>query len=176
MKEMSFRLRFRPEEIPALAARFPAPSKLEQTIEQSLAPTFRKRGYLTRADLHHLCKWKSPRKADHAKANDAIYVEEITRIALAATNEQVKIEVLTLMAGVEWPVASVILHFAAPTAYPILDFRVLWSLSTDVPKQYDFPFWWEYVCHCRQTAKDNRVSIRTLDKALWQYSKENQSK
>lgn len=82
---------------------------------------------------------------------------------------------LTLLSGVQWPTASVILHFCAAEPYPILDFRALWSLSEDVPPSgYTFPFWWSYCEATRCLAAKARVSMRVLDRALWQYSKENQ--
>jgi hypothetical protein len=58
--------------------------------------------------------------------------------------------------------------------YPILDFRALWSVSLDTPKQYSFDFWWPYVEFCRGVAGSAGVDLRTLDRALWQYSHENQ--
>ena len=70
--------------------------------------------------------------------------------------------------------ASVILHFFHPEPYPILDYRALWSLSIDEPSYYKYNFWWEYVRICRDLAEANAVDMRTLDKAMWQYSKENQ--
>ncbi|HQL94014.1 MAG TPA: hypothetical protein PL005_05005, partial [Candidatus Hydrogenedentes bacterium] len=83
----------------------------------------------------------------------------------------------TLLAGVSWPTASVFLHFAFPEKYPILDFRALWSLNIDPPpKQYTFPFWKEYADFCRNLSGEAGVSLRTLDKALWMYSKRYQGK
>jgi hypothetical protein len=38
----------------------------------------------------------------------------------------------------------------------------------------DFAFWWSYVNRCRDLADQARVDMRTLDRALWQYSRENQ--
>ena len=58
--------------------------------------------------------------------------------------------------------------------YPILDYRALWSLSLKLPKCYSFEFWWAYVEYCRELSSRNGVDMRTLDKALWQYSKEKQ--
>jgi hypothetical protein len=85
-----------------------------------------------------------------------------------------RIEVLTLLAGVSWPTASVILHFFHREQYPILDVRALWSLQCDPPGEYDIPFWESYTSSCRSLAQKAGVSMRTLDRALWQYSKENQ--
>lgn len=85
-----------------------------------------------------------------------------------------RIEALNLLDGVAWPTASVILHLFHSDPYPILDYRALWSLSLEQPTQYNFPFWWGYVEFCRGIAESANVDMRTLDKALWQYSKENQ--
>jgi hypothetical protein len=66
------------------------------------------------------------------------------------------------------------LHFGHTDQYPILDYRALWSLAVDPPPPYSFSIWWRYVEFCRTLAKKCDVSVRTLDKALWQYSNENQ--
>ena len=58
--------------------------------------------------------------------------------------------------------------------YPIIDYRALWSLGVTDPPPYTFDFWWAYTEHCRALAKKYRASMRVLDRALWQYSKENQ--
>jgi hypothetical protein len=105
-------------------------------------------------------------------ANQPSFVEEVTRVALASTTSpRLAIEVLTILEGVSWPTASVFLHFCHPEPYPIMDFRALWSLSADVPAQYGFAFWEEYSGFIRAMASESRVDMRTLDRALWQYSK-----
>jgi hypothetical protein len=82
---------------------------------------------------------------------------------------------------VSYPTASVILHFFHRDVYPILDFRALWSMGFDQPPQYTFEFWWEYVEATRNLlARAHRtlpsLSMRELDRALWQYSKERQGR
>ena len=81
---------------------------------------------------------------------------------------------LTLLDGVRWPTASVVLHFFHKDRYPIVDFRAPWSMSMDVPNQYSFDFWWKYAGYCRVMADRAHLDMRQLDQALWQYSKENQ--
>jgi hypothetical protein len=76
---------------------------------------------------------------------------------------------------VQWPTASVILHFFHRDPYPIIDFRALWTVSMEVPGQYNFEFWWQYVVFCRDLATKSSLNMRMLDLALWQYSKENQA-
>jgi hypothetical protein len=55
--------------------------------------------------------------------------------------------------------------------YPILDVRALWSAGLDATPSYGFDFWMEYTEFLRGVATHAGVSMRTLDKALWQYSK-----
>jgi len=76
--------------------------------------------------------------------------------------------------GVDWPTASVLLHFCDRQPYPVLDFRALWSLRISTPPTYTFEFWWAYVICTRQLADAAGESMRTVDRALWQYSKERQ--
>jgi hypothetical protein len=53
--------------------------------------------------------------------------------------------------------------------------RALWSLGFETPPSYySFEFWQRYVAHCRELATTAGVDMRTLDRALWQYSAEHQ--
>jgi len=169
---MNPRLRFPETEFSFFASRYQY-SRQEPTV-LGLRETVIKRGYLTKDDLKIVAQWKAPRSAGHVEENTEDYVKEITSFALAAKTERARIEVLTTLNGVRWPTASVILHFFHTDAYPIMDFRALWSISLDVPPQYSFDFWWQYVEYCRTLSQKNCLDMRTLDRALWQYSKENQ--
>ena len=166
-----FKLRFSPDEIPHYASEYTF--KVEDELMQATKEAG-KRGHLTLAELLKICRWKSPRSAGHVKRNTEAYVDEITRFALNTENERARIESLTLLDGVSWPTASVILHLGHSSPYPILDFRALWTLSVEVPSSYNFSFWWHYVEFCRALAQRYDVDMRTLDRALWQYSKERQ--
>lgn len=143
-------------------------------FEEEIGPSAQKRGYMTKPEFLQMCEWKSPRIKSRCNNNSPEFIKEITRTSFSTQHEQFRIQVLTLLFGVGWPVASVILHFCSRSQYPILDFRALWSLKVEQPKSYDFPFWLSYTEHCRALAKRNNVSMRTLDRALWQYSKEKQ--
>ena len=101
------------------------------------------------------------------------YVSELTEFSFKTNSERARIESLTILDGVSWLTASVILHLYHSDPYPILDYRALWSVSLEIPGQYTFGFWWPYVKFCRSLAISAKVDMRTLDKALWQFSKEN---
>jgi hypothetical protein len=132
-------------------------------------------GYYDKDSFLKLVAWKSPRVLPRAGNNPEEFVREVTRHAISSRDERFRIEVLTLLEGVAWPVASVLLHFAFPNEYPILDFRALWSLGIDPKPRYNAHFWIEYTLFCRGLTNAWDVDMRTLDKALWQYSKVRQS-
>lgn len=168
----NFRLRMPEGELPFWAGRYSYPG--EEEIEKRVAPTARARGYLLRDEFLELCRWKTPRSQPRCAENGEDYVREISRIALAATNEELKIRVLLLLAGVSWPTASVILHFCDRGPYPILDVRALWSVGVRRVPKYTFSLWWGYTCFIREISDRTGLSMRAIDRALWQYSKERQ--
>lgn len=145
-------------------------------VEKELINWFSSHRYLNRQNFLKLCMWKSPRPKKHYedKLNSDSRIGEITKLAIGSKDEYLKITVLQLLKGVSWPVASVILHFAEPDKYTIMDFRAIWSLGMQQPKIYDFDFWENYTETVRSIAKNAKVTLRNLDKALWVYSKLNQ--
>jgi hypothetical protein len=168
----SFKLRIPETDLPSWAQHYAYPG--EADIENTLAPAARARGYLERDEFLALCRWKTPRSQSRCAANDARFLQEVTGVALSTKHEELKISVLLLLRGVSWPTASVILHFCDTGKYPVLDYRALWSLRCRPPAQYSFPFWWEYTSFMRELHERTGLSMRTLDRALWQYSKERQ--
>ncbi len=174
MRLPDFAPRFRLRRVQELAKKFVEESGDDAKVERAGAKAA-KRGYLTRAELLAFVRWKANGRSDHhAAKNDEPYVKAVSAAALRSSSERFRIEALTLLDGVDWPTASTVLHFVFPNRYPILDFRVLWSLRTDVPNQYSFPFWAKYVARSRELAARVNVNMRTLDRALWQYSTDHQ--
>ncbi len=168
---MKFKLRFPRSAIEKWAGQYSDPVDAE--IENVVAPAARRQGFLTREQFLAIAEWKTARSRSRCLENDDAYVREVTRAALSSKDERFKIEVLRLLDGVDWPTASVILHFCDRGRYPILDVRALWSLGVAAPR-VGFRLWMEYTEFLRGVARDAEVSMRTLDRALWQYSKENQ--
>ena len=166
-----FRLRFDTRDLDYWAKRYSA--SYDHEVEE-VTPRVWREGCLRRPDFLTLCRWKSPRTAKLCAENPEEFIKAVTQAALSTTDERLKIEVLTLLHGVGWPAASVILHFGAKAPYPILDVRALWSLGIEQVPRYEFHLWWSYTLHCRELAERCAVSMRTLDRALWQFSKENQ--
>jgi hypothetical protein len=167
----TFALRFPESSVRFLAARYSYPA--ESLIVDEIGPTVRRRGWYTRGEFLETARWKSPRIASRAAQNPADAIVEITRAALSADAEELRIWAPQALAFVGWPVASVLLHFGHRDRYPILDFRALESLGVPKPTVYSMPFWLAYLATTRQLATNLGVDMRTLDRALWQWSKEN---
>jgi hypothetical protein len=136
-----------------------------------------KQDYLTLDDFKRIGRWKSKRPTKHYISNSEDLVREVSRIGFTTANEELKIGIFTLLKGCSYPVASVILHFKFPDLYPIIDFRALWSLrGIEPPSTYNYDLWQGYVDEIRAKSKKFKVTIRTLDKALWMYSEKYQGK
>jgi hypothetical protein len=164
-----FKLQFPAREIGALAARF---GYQDESRLLAVGAAVRARGYYTRGEFIEICAWKTPRSRPRVAANSRYTVTTRTRRALAGTDESARIGPLLELQGVGVPTASTLLYVAFPENYPILDVRALESLGLKPRSQYPVSFWLEYLDACRQLARRNGVSIRTLDMALWQHSKE----
>jgi hypothetical protein len=165
----TFKLRFPAKEIEPLASRFGYPDEARLL---ALGAAARARGHYTRKEFVEVCAWKTPRSRPKVASNSAAAVSRATGRALAVADEATRMSALLELAGVGVPTASVLLYFAFPEAYPILDVRALESLGVKPRSQYPVSFWLEYLSACRELARRHGVSIRTLDKALWQHSKE----
>lgn len=132
------------------------------------------RGFLTKSELAIVGDWKTARIRPKLATNSEELVHEATRLALAASSASVAIHVPQVLFGVGMPVASTLLHWFHRDPFPIIDFRALWSLQIEPPSSCTLAFWEEYVACARNLAKSWRVDMRTLDRALWQFSADNQ--
>jgi hypothetical protein len=170
-KRRRLALRFPAHKIPDWASRFPGSGG--DRVLDSIRARVRERGYLTRAEFLTLCEWKSPRSRPHCLENSERAIQVVTRAAFASPDEEVKVELLRVLRGVEWATASTILHACDARPYPILDVRALWSLGY-TGAHVTLDLWLEYVACTRSLAAELGLGMRTLDRALWQYSKERQ--
>jgi hypothetical protein len=166
----SFELQFDPSEIETLAARF---SYEDDGNARAAGHSARRRGFYTREEFLTVCEWKTKRSRPKVAVNSEEAVQRATTVSLdRAGDEKQRMEALTSLAGVGVPTGSALLHFADPGKYPILDVRAMSSLGCRPRTTYPVEFWLDYLDVCRTLAREHGVAIRTLDKALWQRSKE----
>jgi hypothetical protein len=164
-----FELQFPLEQIPDYAGRF---GYAGDDVVIGMASAARERGYFTRNEFLAICRWKTPRSKPRVQTNSARAIEAATRIALASNDERERIEALRSLDGVGWATASVFLHLAFLERYPILDHRALHAFGAPWPKSINFDFWLAYVEAWRALVAQSGLDGRTVDKAMWQWSKE----
>jgi hypothetical protein len=162
-----FRLVFAARWIPEIASRYDYPLEGAVIADGRRA---RELGYYPYDVFVRLYRWKTRgRPLRHLARTDSQQLEAATRIALdSQTAERRRAGVLVGLDGIEYPVASCVLHFAHADPYPILDRRALESLGYKTQRTiYSETFWQDYVAACRDLAYQNGVSMRDLDRALW---------
>lgn len=167
-----FVLQFHPSEITALAARYGP----EQDCEAFQAGRNIAGGNYSRDNLKVIVRWKSPRKIAFIDDNTDVELSRALKFATdARTSEKSAIDVLDRLHGVGVPIASAILTTVNPEKYTIIDFRALESLGVTKWPTDSVDYYISYLLTCRQLARKHGVPLRTLDRALWQWSKEHGS-
>lgn len=129
-------------------------------------------GNYDRENLNVIVRWKSARRVALIDDNSDLDITRSLRFATdSRTSERSAIETLERLHGVGIPVASAILTLVHPDKYTIIDFRALESLGVnDWPDSVEY--YLAYLAACRELALRYSKSLRTLDRALWQWSKE----
>lgn len=159
-----------------------AVNDLERRLLDEVGPAVADHGYFERDELRQVGEWKSPRVRPRLAANPADDVIDVTRTALAAP-ERLQHRILGLLRGVGDPMASALLTVWAPDRHTVLDFRATealdefhrrGALSEPAPTHTTgaLPDYVEYLRLCRAIAGRIGVSLRDLDRALWQWGRE----
>jgi len=173
MAESRFVLQFDVSEIPRLAARYLVD---DQGADDEALRAGREisSGSYSRDNLQVIFRWKTGgRGISRLNRNTDEEIADALQLAVRAAADRSAVAVLCGLNGVEVPVASAILTVINPERFTIIDFRALESLGiTDRQAYYTIDFFIDYLRFCRGLASQCRVGLRTLDRALWQWSKE----
>ena len=130
------------------------------------------KGYLTKNELMKMGDWKRASLPHQMDDNPVGHVEKITAEVFSLDDDWEKLEKLIDIKGVGQPVASTILHLYDPERYPIFDVHALCSIRINKKEvEYDETFWKKYVKLCQTKAYCHGVCMRTLDRALYKFSK-----
>lgn len=132
----------------------------------------RRKGYFTIQSGLLVVRWKSPRSVTYFGRNAGPDVEEITRLALGAS-DHLKHRLLSLLHGVSTGVAGALLTAYDQDAFTMYDWRAFDSherLEGGIEEPQELGYW-TYTQESRRLAGDLGVSLRNLDRALWMWSK-----
>lgn len=165
-----FVLQFSPSELFSLAERY----GYEQDDAALSAGRNIANGDFSIPNLRIIIEWKSARIAGLIEKNSPSDVAKALRFAAdSRTSEKSAIQTLCALKGVGIPVASAILTMVYPDKYTIIDFRALEALGVKQGSGEDtVDYYLEYLQACRILAQRCKTDLRTLDRALWQWSKE----
>jgi hypothetical protein len=166
-----FNLQFEPADIVQLAQRYGYESD-----DDALAAGLRIRsGNYGRSNIETIFEWKTKgRGRSRLRNNSDEEIAEALGLAAHAKTERAAIAVLLGLQGVHVPVASAILTAIDPERYTVIDFRALEALGSN-SKDRSVNFYLEYLDACRKLAKRRNVTLRDLDRALWQWSSEQEA-
>jgi hypothetical protein len=162
---VKFELQFPLGEVAAYASRFEFEHEAEAL---GIGAAARSRGYYERDEFIRICLWKTRRVTVRIQNNSHQEIADATRLALGGDG----IKPLLRLDGVSWGRASTLLHLALPDDYPILDHRAVHALGRSWPSAVSYGFWSDFVDEFRATRERAGVSGRELDRALWQWSSE----
>jgi hypothetical protein len=101
-------------------------------------------------------------------ANTDEEIADALALAVRAKTERAALAVLTGLHGVHVPVASAILTAVDPERYTVIDLRALESLGSKSTDR-SVNFYLDYLETCRRLAREHRITLRDLDRALWQW-------
>ena len=155
------------------------PDPAQELIDKLLH--IKQQAYFNKPEFLRMCSWKSPRPRRLYLSNSSAMIRRISFKVFAAESEKEKIELLTSLKGVGIPTASAILTLTDPQAYGVIDIRV-WQLLyqfgavTTKPLGAGFSFdnWLEFLERLRYLAQKFNRSVRDVERALFDYHKENQ--
>lgn len=136
-------------------------------------------GDYTLANLEAIVRWKSERLVQYLIGNSNEKIRQVLAVAASPeTSTEAAVRALLELHGVDLPVASAILAAIFPERYTVLDYRALEALGH---ARHDVRFYEEYLSFCKRLAESNIVTpqselpaptpLRTLDRALWEWSR-----
>jgi len=142
---------------------------VEPRLLDEVGPAAAARGFYEPDEFVAVARWKTPRTKQRIAANPDSDVREVTHIAFAAS-EQLQHRLLTVLSGVQVRTATALLTVAFPVRHTVLDVRSTEALNRlgEWNGVGGYPV---YLAVCRALAKRLKVDLRTLDRALWQWSK-----
>jgi hypothetical protein len=169
ISESAFALQFDQGKLPVLIERY---RSAEDNPALKAGADIRAGSTYLRESVEAIFMWKTKgRGISRLRKNSDGEITDALTLATAAKTERAAVSVLCGLQGVDVPVASAILTAIDPERYTVIDFRALEALGNK-SNDRTVNFYLAYLDACRQLAQEHQVSLRDLDRALWQWSSE----
>ena len=161
---------FTPQLTATEAKGFAARYLLQDDEAAFAAGQFIKAGEGNRVHLEIIFRWKNKdRGKGRLCQNSDEEIKDALHLASCAVQPRSGIAVLTGLYGVNVPTASAIMTVIHPDRYTIIDYRALEALGSIVTDR-SIPYYLHYLACCSGLAKLWGMSLRELDRGLWQWS------
>lgn len=167
MREPKFVYSMHSSEIPMLLDEYRAEMRSEAAALQSGQRIVA--GDYSLENLQPIIVWKASRALGHVGQNTAEELEEALSFVVKGISDRASIALLMGLRGVRAPMASAILTAIDPERFTVVDKLALKSLKQQ-RSDLTPSFYVAYLKFCRATAQEQGLSLRDLDRALWQYS------
>ena len=146
----------------------------EKYLFEDIGPRVKERGYFKFSEFYEICMWKSVRpKKKYLKNKNSI--EKMSGEAFLEKDDVKQIKILCKLNGVGVPIASALLTVVYPEKYAVIDIRCLKILKSNnevIGAYPSFKNWKKYLEIMRRWSKENDVTPRQLDMALYAMHKE----
>lgn len=148
---------------------------IEKYLFSIIGPNVKKNGFLSFEDFYQICMWKSVRPKKRYIANKE-KIKDISKRAFSEKDEAKRIKIICELDGVGIPTASAILTIIYPEKYAVIDIRCLEALNNilniKINKNVSINTWIKYLEIMRNLAKENNITPRELDMALFAIHRE----
>jgi hypothetical protein len=125
-------------------------------------------------NLEHIVRWKSARVIAQFGKNTDAEIADALHLSIQAQQPRSAFGVLMGLSGVGAPMASAILTAIDQERYTIIDYRALQALGAPDLNADLRCYLNHYFPECQRLAHDAGVSLRTVDRALWSWSVQNE--
>lgn len=150
------------------ADRYPVSADAE--VLNEVGARVRQRGHYDRQDFITVGVWKSQRAKSRMASNTDAMIHDVTATALTAPLA-IQHRILTLLKGVEVPMASSLLTVWQPDVHTVIDVRAVSSLvkNREIPDPgaNKYPPYMEYLTVCQAISQRCGRDLRIVDRALY---------
>ena len=136
--------------------------------------------FLTQSDLEAIVEWKFgnwpgrlARTLNVLDGETSEQIEELSRRAFSCNDDLGALLIICVLQGVGPALGSALLMAHDPARYTVIDTRALRSIRAfgwmvDMPARATQRTWIPYLSLCRKLRDDTRISLRTIDRALYE--------
>jgi hypothetical protein len=158
---------------------------VEQRLLDAVGPRVRSRGFLLKAELEAIGKWRSNRAQGYLRDSTPKMIEAVSGLAFSdVIHPMLRERVLCIIEGVAEQIASAVLTVWNPACYTLLHTRSVEALEMldrlgelgvvrVAPRRFGgLPRYEDYLGAFGMTADRFDVDLRTLDRALSKWHRE----